>query len=98
MLREERDSLPNVRAASHQQYRHMITVMKQLLCLGRVAGRVTDLSSDEVELGVTLHAPRALGGKHTEKQEVTQRAELTDVALVLTHSCSTAVCSVKSHH
>lgn len=37
----------------------------------------TDLSSDEVELGVTLHTSRALedgGGK--EKQDVTQHAEL----------------------
>lgn len=40
----------------------------------------TDLSSDEVELGVTLHTSRALeGGGEKEKQDVTQHAELERV-------------------
>ncbi len=36
----------------------------------------TDLSSDEVELGVTLHTSRALEDGKEGKQDVTQHAEL----------------------
>lgn len=42
----------------------------------RRVAKQTDLSSDEVELGVTLHTSRALEDGEEEKQDVTQRAEL----------------------